>query len=246
VTNALGFSKRPNIQWNRTEFVLAWDDRRREASVAGDRSGIFGQRISPEGHESAALALSPERIGLAYMVAPSTGMGGGRLGFRVFDASFAAVGVRSEPIGMDVQGPSVQFVGDRFIVLWAVYSPQGSPGASIWGAAYDINGELLVSPRPVTSGANFARFQEALSLGDRLLLAWTDDHDGNFEIYWEVLAPDLSVRNARQRLTFSATDSIYPSLAVGFDGKIGVLFDDYIEGSRQPYFTTLECSADMR
>lgn len=260
VTNAPGFSKRASLLWNRSEFVLAWDDRRSEGQVAGDRVGIFGQRVAPDGtllgenlplvddglvNESAELALSPQRIGMVYTVSPPSGASGASLGFRVFDANLAEVGANPGTIGVDVQSPLVQFVGDRFIALWYVYPNNGSPGDAIWAAAFDVNGKLLLAPQPVTSGAKFARFPDALSLGDRLLLVWSDDHDGNFEVYWEVLGPDLSVRESRQRLTFTPTDSQYPTLAAGPDGTIGVMFEDFPEGSRQVYLTSLECGAPM-
>jgi hypothetical protein len=130
------------------------------------------------------------------------------------------------------------------VQLWAIYPNEGSPGDAIWGAAFDLDGRFLLSPRPVTSGARFARFQEALSLGDRLLVMWSDDHDtpnGPYEIYWEILGPDLTVRETRQRLTVSSGDSVGPALAIGPEGKIGVVFNDWTDGSRQVYFTTLEC-----
>ena len=258
VTDAPGFSKRPTIQWNRSEFVLAFDDRRLEGQAIGDRVGIYGQRIAPDGsllgenvqliddglvNESPSLAVSPERIGVSYVVAPPSGMGSARLGVRVFDANLKEVGVPTTLVGMDVQAPTLHFVGNRFIALWTLYPSSGLAGNAVWAAAFDVNGELVLPPRPVTSGANFARFQDALSLGDRLLVAWTDDHDGNFEVYWEILTPDLSVREARQRLTTTATPSLGPSLATGPDGKIGVYYEDSFEGSREAYFQTLECGS---
>lgn len=260
VTNAPSFSKNASIQWNQSEFVLVWDDRRRERSVIGDRADIFVQRVAPDGallganeplvadsavNENPVLAMGAERIGVAYTVSPATGTGSALAGFRVLDAAaLTVVGTQPEPFGSDVDTPTVYFVGNRFVVLWAIYPNEGSPADAIWGAAFDLDGRLLLSPRPVTSGARFARFQEALSLGDRLLVMWSDDHDttnGRFEIYWEILGSDLSVREPRQRLTFSAGDSVGAALAIGPGGKIGVVFNGWAEGSRQVYFTTLEC-----
>ena len=77
-------------------------------------------------------------------------------------------------------------------------------------------------------------------------MMWADDLDGNYEIYWQVLGPDLSVREPRSRLTFNASDSKAPTLAAGADGKIGVVFEDSFEGSRQVYFTTLECGFGLK
>lgn len=265
VTDAPNFSKNASIQWNQSEFLLAWDDRRREGSVGGDRTDIFVQRVAADGtllgantplvadaavNENPVLAMAAERIGIVYTVTSPTGVGGARAGFRVLDAAtLAVVGAQPEPIGVDVETPTVYFVGDRFIVLWAIYPSEGSPSDAIWGAAFGLDGQLLLPPRPVTSGARFARYQEALSLGDRLLLMWSDDHDdpnGTYEIYWEILGPDLSVREPRQRLTFNSSNSYGAALAIGAGGKIAVVFNDFQDGSRQVYFTTLECGPRRR
>jgi hypothetical protein len=194
-------------------------------------------------NEDPFVALGSERIGIVYTIAPPTGIGGARLGFRALDAALSLVDVPPAPIGVDVQSPTVHFVGGRFVALWEVYSNATGPADAVWGAAFDQQGRLLLPPRPVTSGARFARFHDALSLGDRLILAWSDDHDGNFEIYSEVLSPELTVLEPRQRLTVNSTDSKSPGLAAGPGGRIGVVFDDEFEGSRQVYFTTLECGA---
>ncbi|MGC4089724.1 MAG: hypothetical protein QM756_17920 [Polyangiaceae bacterium] len=86
----------------------------------------------------------------------------------------------------------------------------------------------------------------ALSLGDRLLMMWGDDAEtapGAYELYFQVLGLDLSPVAERQRFTFSKTTSIMPALSPGPDGKIGVVFESWQDGSRQVYFSTLECAA---
>jgi hypothetical protein len=261
VTDAPGFSKSPFITWNQSEFVLAWDDSRKEGRVSGNRVAIFGQRAAPDGtllganiplvddglvNEAPMVAVAPERLGLVYTISSADGAGSARFGFRALDAALASVGVAPEPLGVDVQSPTVHFVGDRFVVLWEIYSNSTGPGNAIWGAAFDLQGRLLLQPRPLALGARFARTHDALSLGDRLLMMWADDLEGNYEIYWQVLGPDLTVREPRARLTFNSSDSKAPTLAAGPDGKIGVVFEDSFEGSRQVYFMTLECGSTLK
>jgi hypothetical protein len=86
----------------------------------------------------------------------------------------------------------------------------------------------------------------ALSLGDRLLMMWADDAEtatGTYELYFQILDRNLDVLTKRQRFTFSNTTTLAPALAPGPEGKIGVVFESWQDGSRQVYFSALECAA---
>lgn len=257
VTDADGFSLHPTIKWNQSEYLVAFDDRR-AASSFGDHAQIFGQRLAPDGSllggnvvlvgddgtsEYPSLALSPRHVGLAFSRTES-GDSHSRLGFRILDAALNVV-AKPAPVGNDVDTLSVQFVKDRFIALWDV-SDGTMQGDAIWGAAFDENGAQLVAARRVTSSAHFARSVGALSLGDRLLMMWADDAEtapGTYELYFQVLDTNLNLLVKRQRFTFSNTTSLAPALAAGPDGKIGVVFESWQDGSRQVYLSTLECAA---
>ena len=117
------------------------------------------------------------------------------------------------------------------------------PGDAIWGTTISEEGNILQSERPITSGATFARTQTLLSLGDRALLTWADDRDGNYELYSKMLGLDLQELSPRQRITFNASDTLSPTTTFGPDGDVGVLFDDRRSGSWHVYFTRLVCQA---
>ncbi|MFZ5894451.1 MAG: putative metal-binding motif-containing protein [Myxococcota bacterium] len=260
ITDAAGFSLHPSIKWNQSEYLVAFDDRRSN-SVLGDRPQIFAQRLAPDGSllggnvllagedatsEFPSLALSSRRVGLAFTLT-QLGDPHSRLGFRVFDATLSPVGTKPAPIGSDVDTISIQFVGDRFITLWDV-SDGTMQGDAIWGAAFDETGKLLIAPRRVTSSARFARSVSGLSLGDRLLMMWADDAEtasGVYELYYQVLDLNLNVVQSRQRFTFSNTTSLLPGLTPGPGGKIGIAFESWQDGSRQVYFSTLECAIPL-
>ena len=70
-------------------------------------------------------------------------------------------------------------------------------------AVIDEAGTLLVPERAVTTGANFARSFSALSLGDRVILVWADDHDGNYDLYLQILM-QISTCCSRERDSASA------------------------------------------
>jgi hypothetical protein len=258
LTNADGFSLHPSIKWNQSEYLIAFDDRRADSNSVGDRAQIFGQRLAPDGSllggnvllvddegtsEFPSLALSPRRVGLAYSLTEN-GDSRSRLGFRVLDATLNVV-KKPRSVGNDVDTSTVQFVKDRFVALWDV-SDGTMQGDAIWGAAFDEDGAMVVAPRRVTNSARFARSVGALSLGDRLLMMWADDAEtatGTYELYFQTLDRNLDVLVKRQRFTFSNTTTLAPALAPGPEGKIGVVFESWQDGSRQVYFSALECAA---
>ena len=87
----------------------------------------------------------------------------------------------------------------------------------------------------------------ALSLGDRFLMMWGDDAQtapGTYELYYQILSPSLAPVTERKRFTFYNSTSLAPALAPGPGGKIGVMFDSWKDGTRQVYFSTLECQPD--
>jgi len=73
------------------------------------------------------------------------------------------------------------------------------------------------------------------------VLVWVDDHDGNFELYRQILDPSLNVLSPRTRLTFTPEDTLSPVAALGPSGDIGVLYDDWQSGDREPYFLSMSC-----
>jgi hypothetical protein len=103
------------------------------------------------------------------------------------------------------------------------------------------DGDVLIAPRAITFGATHARSHDTLSLGDRMLILWADDFDGNYEIYAQVLSVDLGELEPRFRLTYDDADTVNPQAALGDFGRVGVLFDDWRSGTHHSYFTTVGC-----
>jgi hypothetical protein len=252
VTSARGFSLDANVIWSRSEFLVAWDDRRDEGRVEGDDVRIFGERVL-DGRlngsnleliaddpiaENPVLALGSGRVGLVYTTLDTAPVS--HLGFRTFDQDLSKPSPHPTPIGSDVDSPGLYFMAGQFIALWSVHATNW--GDAIWGASFGEDGSLRLAPRPITTGAHFARSHSAVSLGDRLLLFWADDHDGNYEIYWQILGADLSPVVPRQRLTNTAANSVGPVAVLGMNGEIGVMYDDWQSGTEQVYFTSLTCT----
>ena len=84
-----------------------------------------------------------------------------------------------------------------------------------------------------------------LSLGDRFLLIWSDDFYGNFELSAKVLDTNLSELEPRRRLTNAEGDSIGVESALGDNGRVGVLFDDWRSGKQHSYFMSVGCGESI-
>jgi len=251
LTNALGFSLAPALAWNGSESLVVWDDFRFEDHDTDVR--LFGQRVSFDGQpiggnvmltprgvvaEDPSIALGTTRIGIAFASELATDV---RATFFTTAADFSSQSALVDVGHSNVQSPSVVALKGRFLVAWSRYSADG-PGAAIYGALVDPTGTILAPEQALTSAANFARDFYLLSLGDRVLMIWADDHDGNYDLYWQMLDSNLKTTTARTRLTTTAADSLAPVAALGPSGDIGVLYDDWQSGSRQVYFLRMACA----
>ncbi|MBK8994311.1 MAG: putative metal-binding motif-containing protein [Myxococcales bacterium] len=249
VTNADGFSLHASMIWNGAEFVLIWDDRRNGPSdyrVYGQRIGVEGQLIGgnveltgPNIHaETPRIAEGEKTIAIAFnMVSPISK----KIGMRTLAPDLTSpspVITLSEDSAVD---PTIVWNKDRYVIA---YSKRPSiPGNAIWGAVVKEDGTVLIKEKKLTSGANFARTQWLLPLGDRVLMIWADDHDGNYELYSQMMSNELEVISPRKRITNDSSDTIAPVAVFGPEGDVGVLFDDRRTGSWQVYFTRLTCVA---
>lgn len=255
LSNAPGFSLHPAILYDQGRFLVVWDDHRAQAFEGQTR--LFAQLVSARGELIGDnVSLTPFAFSAEYpevaatstaygVVSTSLSNGLTQLYFHSFTKNLEPL-VEVMLVPARVRGPQIATLGDAFVITWDVYEddtdvPDGGPGAQIWGLVIDARGELLVPPMPVTDGFLHARSHTSLSFGDRLLLVWSDDRDGNYELYARVIDRSLNVLEPSTRLTFHDGVSTAPRVASGEDGKIGLLFNDYRAGPQGAYFASLSC-----
>ena len=189
--------------------------------------------------ESPTLVEGGSRLGLVFNSVDSEARA--RPAFRSFAPDLSDPGEIVMLSSSNGAGSSVIWSGDRFLVAWNTRDTV--PGDAIWGTTITEDGNIIEPERPLTFGASFARTQSLLPLGDRALLTWADDRDGNYELYSKMLDLSLREQSPRQRITFDGADTIAPLTTFGPDGDVGVLFDDRRGGSWHVYFTRLVCQA---
>jgi hypothetical protein len=239
------------LAWNGSESILVWDDKRTACRQCDDIR-LYGQRVAFDGSligdnvaltgagtlaETPSIALGQTRVGVVFT---------SRLSTTVTHAKFLTTAPDlSQPsslvdlAGVDVERPSMVYVGGHFAAFWQQY--RDNYGPSIFGTLVDESGNVLLPARAVTTGASFARSFSAVSLGDRVILVWADNHDGNYELYLQILDANLNVQSARTRLTFTPADTLDPVAALGPNGDLGVLYDDWQSGARLSYFLGMSC-----
>lgn len=250
ITDAPGMSTHERLIFDQGRFVAVWDDHREgtprvyaqfidsSGALVGENMPLseLGQRA-----ELPIIAATPARFGIVHTVLLSATEAGTQL--RTFDKNFGDATSQALDIP-DMRVPNITAIGSNFLVTWNAYDFLANrPGPSVRGALYDERGALLVPARDLTSGAMFAHSHAVLSLGDRALLVWADDADGNYEIYAKVIGLDLADIEPRTRLTAAAYDSINPFLAVTETGSVGILFDDKRTTVKEVYFMTLGCES---
>lgn len=252
LTDAPDFSIHSRVIFDQGRYVLVWDDRRDELSTGG--TTVYGQLIDDAGEmlgENILLTEPSEHAEYPYLAATSAAFGvvytalqetEVALRFRAFDKAFNPLSPVVELVTREVRGPRITALGDLFLVTWDVYGD--GPGEAVMGVLLTQQGQVLLGPQALTSGSNFARSHDAVSLGDRILLFWVDDADGNYELYAQVLDGALNVVEDRRRLTDDEADTLGPEAVLGDAGHVGVVVDDWRSGTHQTYFVTVGCGLD--
>lgn len=257
ISFARGFSVNPSIAWTGEEFLLVWQDER--DSIGDGSYEIYAQRVDGDGRliqpnqrltrdransEAPSVAVNESGAAVAWM----DGRSGGRaVWFATFTRGLAraAPDRQVSPDDQSAVGAQVVWNRDRWVLAW-FDDDESSRDHEIWAATRDASGGPQASPRRLTADAGFSRYPSLLPLGDRVLVAWADDRDGaQYSLWARVFGADLAPLGAESRVTRTAmgpTASVYPSLARGPEGDVGVLFRDQREGRIQAWFTRLRCA----
>ena len=257
LSQSFGFSLNPALTWTGREFVVVWQD---EASF-GTRFGLQGQRIGldatpigetvelgqPFGGDSESPQIATGRKSIGVVATTTTGEARG-ITFQTFD--FQLRPLMQQPMNLVPSGragvfPTIVWNEAAQNYLVAYYDPTTSPHA-IYATVLDEDGNTIVPTRAVTESPRHSRYPALLSLGNRVVLIYSDDRDDNlgYELYTKMLDETLEPVGPELRLTSAMGDSIMPKLSFGPNGDIGVLFRDDRHGRQSVFFSRLVCTAE--
>ena len=243
------FSINPTISYNGNEFLVFWNE---QADLFADlwvqRISLEGELIgevtlvSPEGiyAEGYSLDFSDARLGATVESADFDG--NATLNFMTRDREFSGPSTFLQ-IDTDPDSHQTRFIGDRFISVWTQnFADPLQIGEYVYGASFDEFGNPIQGKTPLTPGGAHARSVALLSLGDRALLFWSDDSQGNYEIYVKTIDRDLIELTPPERLTFADGASAGAIPAFGPQSQVGVVYDDSRDGGAgQAYMLRLSC-----
>lgn len=249
LSTAFGFSVYPTVIFDGTHFVVAWqDDREGVFRVYGQRVGLDGEPVGgnkelssskARPNEAPFLAAGDHNVGMVWVVGGTLER---ELQFRTFNQ---ALEPEIAPVSLTPPGdggvyPMLVWNGDAYLAAW--YDAEFEP-TTIYGAVIDEAGNVLTPATPLATTPKHARYPWLMPLGDRVLVVFSDDRDGNegYELYAKMLTASLEPASGDLRITNAPGHSIYPTAAFGPTGDVGVAFRDDRLVDQHAFFTRLSC-----
>jgi hypothetical protein len=127
--------------------------------------------------------------------------------------------------------PAVAFTGTAFGVTWQDGS---SSGNAISFAQLDTSGTKVGGTVEVASASSHALYPDIAWSGSQFLVAWHDDRDGEYDIYFAILSPSGTPAGAESKLNETTTSATYSSVAWA-GSQYGVAWEDNRLGAKQIY-----------
>jgi len=176
--------------------------------------------------------------------------------FEIYFARMAADGtklgadVKVSASGSSAYGPSLVWTGTQYGVSW---TDNRDGNYEIYFARLNASGVKQGADVRITNDAENSVAQESGSLawsGNEYGVAWTDDRDGNTEVYFARISSAGVKLGADLRVTSDANSSDYPKIAWSGSGY-GVVWEDNRDGNYEVYFARISSAgvkqgADVR
>ena len=250
VTSAAGSSIYPSLTWTGSEFGVSWDDYRDGSDGSGYQE-IYFARVSAAGAKLGSdLRVTNDA---SYSVFPTLSWTGSEFGVSWDDYRdgneeiyFARVSSAGAKIGSDLRvtsaaGSSIYssltWTGSEFGVIW--YDGRNAYW-EIYFARVSSSGAKLGSDLRVTSNAYYFTDHSLSWAGSEFGVSWSDNRDGNFEIYFARLSSTGTKLGSDLRVTNAANDRGYTSLS-WTGSEFGVSWWDNRDGNAEIYFARIGC-----
>lgn len=223
----------PSLVWSGSEYAdygIAWSDASDANleiffacfSTTGEIIGDEVRVTNAAGNsESPSLVWTGSEYGVVWHDSRD---GNAEIYFARLSGTCLRVGseVRVTSAPESSQSPSVVWAGSEYGVAW---NDNRDGGWDIYFARLAESGERIGREVHVTSSESDSRGASLVWTGREYGLAWSDDRDGNSEIYFTRLSETGDRIGDEVRVTRAADDSLYPSL-VWTGSEYGIAWSD--------------------
>ena len=122
--------------------------------------------------------------------------------------------------------------GSQLHIAWQDYR-DGNP--EIYYKNSTNGGTSWSSDMRITSNGSNSWHPSIFAVDSHIHIAWEDNRDGNYEIYYNVSSNSGAAWGTDLRLTNAADNSNYPGIAVS-ESKVHVVWHDYRDGNFEIYY----------
>jgi hypothetical protein len=240
LTNVAGNSKEPSIAvWGNSVHIVWFDSRDGNDEIYYKRSTDGGATWGADirltdnlsASENPSIAVSGNNVHIAWY---DNRDGNPEIYYKRSTDSGASWGTdtRLTNAAGNSYTPSIAVSGSNVHVAWhdsrdgneEIYYKRSTDAGITWGA----------DTRLTNAAGNSALTSIAVS-GNNIHIAWQDERDGNWEIYYKSSADGGITWGADTRLTNAVSDSKYPSIAVS-GNRVHVVWQDRRGGNFQIYY----------
>lgn len=126
-------------------------------------------------------------------------------------------------------------IGSSGFVLHTVWADERDGNAEIYYKRSLNSGAGWESDVRLTNSAGSSYFPAIHVSGNMVLVAWSDNRDGNFEIYFKMSEDGGNIWGADIRLTYNSSASDYPSIAA-FGSTAIIVWQDLRDNNYEIYY----------
>ncbi len=127
--------------------------------------------------------------------------------------------------------PAIEVNGNTILLTWTdnrdgnyeIYFKRSTDGGNTWSADTRLTNNSSISDYPSIDAS-----------GSTVVIAWQDNRDGNYEIYFKRSTDGGNNWEADQRLSSNPSFSEYPSVTIS-GAKVNVAWEDNRDGNREIY-----------